>query len=160
MVQKYTEFINEAKKDDAKAEIIKMLDSKPTITMSSDKWPTEKGIYSQSAIIKFLKGKFTTDQVLGGLNDLNNDKKSDLKNIKVKNYYYNETYPYYFMGLTEDEAKKAKESYEEKNEVTNKGAIDKKKAVTKMAAKKEEEKKRPAKKVAAKKMAAKKVAKK
>ncbi len=155
-VKRYNQFINEAKKDDAKEEILKMLNSNPTVTMSSKNWPTEKSAYSQAGIIAYLKGKYTTDQVLNALHDLKADKKVGVKHILVKNYHYNENYPYYYIGLTEAEAKDAKEKYEEKNEVDNKDFIAKKKE-DKSPAKKEEVKK-PAKKVAAKKAAPKKVA--
>lgn len=154
-VKRYNQFINEAKKDDAKEEILKMLNSNPTVTMSNDKWPTEKGIYSQAGMIRYLKDKYNNNQVLNALHDIKNDKKSGIKHIMVKNYYYNESYPYYYIGLTEAEAKEAKEKYEEKNEVVNKKTIDKRKE-TKVAAKKAAEEKRPAKKVSAKKVAAKK----
>ena len=150
-VKKYFQFINEAKKDDAKEEILKMLEDKPTVKMSNDNWPTEKGIYSQAGMIRFLKDKYTNHQVLGGLHDIKNDKKSGLKHVMVKNYYYNESYPYYYIGLTEEEANKIKESYEEKNEVVNKDAIEKRKESKKANAKKVAEKKKPAKKVPAKK---------
>jgi hypothetical protein len=134
-VKKYGEFINESKKDDAQSEIIKMLEDKPTVTMSSEKWPTEKGIYSQAGIIKFLKGKFSNNQVLNALHDIKNDKKIGLKSIKVKNFEYNENYPYYYLGLSESEAKDIKDKYEEKNEIDNKKTINKR-AEAKSAAKK------------------------
>lgn len=148
-VKKYFQFVNEAKKDDAKEEILKMLESKPTVKMSNDNWPTEKGLYSQAGIIRHLKGQFTNHQVLNALHDIKNDKKIGLKHVMVKNYYYNESYPYYYLGLSEKEANETKESYEEKNEVINKDAIAKRKESKKAAAKKAEEKK-PAKKVAKK----------
>lgn len=155
-VKRYDQFINESKKDDAKEEILKMLDSKPTVTMSSEKWPTEKGMYTQAGIIKHLKDKYTNHQVLNALHDIKNDKKIALKHLTIKNYHYNENYPYYYIGLSEAEAKEIKDKYEEKNEVANKKTIDKRQE-TKAAAKKAVAEKRPAKKVA-KKVAAKKVA--
>jgi len=151
-VKRYNQFINEAKKDDAKEEIISMLNANPTVTMSNDMWPTEKGIYSQAGMIRYLKDKYNNNQVLNALHDIKNDKKSGIKHIMVKNYYYNENYPYYYIGLTEAEAKEAKEKYEEKNEVVNKKTIEKRKE-TKEASKKAAEEKRPARKAAAKKKA-------
>lgn len=155
-VKRYNQFINEAKKDDAKEEILKMLKGNPTVTMSSEKWPTEKGIYSQAGIIRHLKDKYNNNQVLNALHDIKNDKESGIKHIMVKNYHYGSNYPYYYIGLSEAEAKEAKEKYEEKNEVANKKGNDKKKE-NKSAAKKASDEKRPAKKVAAKKVAAKKI---
>lgn len=162
-VKRYNQFVNEAKKDDAKADLLSMFEKKPTVTMSSEKWPTEKGIYSQSGMINYLKGKFTSGQVLNALHDLKNDKKVALKHISVKNHRYNESYPYYYIGLSEAEAKDLKEKYEDANEASNKGPMAKKKEdnekVKAAAAKAEEsEPKKPAKKVAPKKVAPKKVA--
>ena len=157
-VKKYFQFINEAKKDDAKEEILKMLEEKPTVKMSNDNWPTEKGLYSQSGFIRHLKDKYTNHQVLNALHDIKNDKKIGLKHVMVKNYCYNESYPYYYLDITAEEANKIKDSYEEKNEVINKDAIEKRKESKKAAAKKVAEKKKPAKKVPAKKVPAKKVA--
>ena len=154
-IKKYDQFLNEAKKDDAKEEILKMLKSKPTITMSNENWPTEKGIYSQAGMIRHLKDQYTTQQVLNALHDIKNDKSVDIKFIRVMNYKYNEPYPYYYLGLTEAEAKDIKEKYEEKNEVVNKKFVDKRKE-TKEASKKAASEKRPAKKVA-KRVGAKKV---
>jgi hypothetical protein len=158
-VKRYDSFITEAKKDDAKEEIIKMLNSKPTVTMSNENWPTEKDIYTQAGVCRYLKDKYTSSQVLGALNDIKNDKKIELKSIRVKNFHYNENYPYFYLGLSEEEAQKVKEKYEEKNEVANKETITKRKEVKAASKKATDEKKRPAKKVAAKKVGtAKKVA--
>lgn len=139
-IKKYDQFVNEAKKDDAKEEIVQMLKKKPTVTKTNNYWPTEKGIYSQAAMISYLKDKYTNHQVLGGLHDLNTDKKSGIKSIMVRNYHYKENYPYYYMDMTEEEAKKVKDSYEEKNEIISK---EKKKVVKKEEPKKEEPKKEP-----------------
>lgn len=146
-LKRYGQFINEAKKDDAKEEIVKMLNSKPTVTMSGEEWPTEKDMYTQAGIIKHLKDKYNNNQILNALHDLKNDKKADVKHILVKNYNYDKNYPYYYSGLTDAEAKSAKSKYEEKNEIDNKTTIDKREE-SKEANKKVIAAKRPARKKA------------
>jgi hypothetical protein len=142
-----------------------MLKNKPTVTKLSSKWPTEKGIYSQSGMIAYLKPLgYNEDAVLSALNMIQNDKKSEVEYIKVKNFVYKESYPYYYIGLSKEEASKIKEEYEEKNDVSNKSepkkAVAAKKEVTKKVAKKAVAGKGAVKKVVAKKAVAKKVAKK
>ena len=103
-IVKYSEFvINETKKSkDASLDLIKMIEDKPNVDMANPKWPNEKGIYSQAGMIKYFKGKYTTDDVLGAIHLLTNDKTIKLENIKVKNYFYKESLPYYYVGLSKE----------------------------------------------------------
>ena len=113
----YTEFaILEAKKqkEDAKAAIIQMLKDKPTVTKTSNAWPTEKGIYSQAGIISHLISKYTKGDILAAISDL-----KEVKHISVKNIKYNTSYPYYYT-CSKEEATKIKDKYEEEGKENNK----------------------------------------
>lgn len=131
-VVKYSDFlILEAKKQKEEVEqgILGMLDKKPEVE-TSKWWPNEKGIYSQAGIIRYFKDRFTDSQISGALNDLG----SKIKHINVKNSEYKSNYPYYFVGLSSDEANKIKAKYEEE---------DKEKLKAKPAAKKPVAKEKP-----------------
>jgi hypothetical protein len=148
-IDRYAEFlINEAAKAvETSLEILKMLEDKPSVALNNEKWPDEKDLYSQPGIIKFFEGKYSTDQVLAGLHALKNDKKSGLKNLSVKNFFYNESLPYYYVGMNMEEAKDVKDEYENKSEADTKKVTKKQetktKVVRKSVTKKETTKKEP-----------------
>ena len=106
MIKKYFDFINEAKKAPGEkkekatelvAEIIKMLNSCPTVEMTND-WPNEKHAYTLAGIKKYMKTKdFTATEVDDAMTKIANDKESDVENVKVEVAKYNEEYPYYFI---------------------------------------------------------------
>lgn len=135
-IVKYSEFLlNETKKSaGASLELMKMFDDKPSVKIGNDKWPDEKGIYSQSGMIKNFKDKYSTDDILGALHILRNDKKIKLDMILVKNFVYDEKLPYYYTGLTKEEATKIKDSYEKENEEFAKPQLKKKADLNKKAA--------------------------
>lgn len=108
----FTDFlILEAKveKDEIKKAILDMLKDKPTIEPSSKSWPTQKGIYLQGSIVKHLS-KYSSTSVLNTLTDLSAKKEVD--NVSVKNITYKHSYPYYYIGLSKEEANKIKDKYE------------------------------------------------
>jgi predicted MPP superfamily phosphohydrolase len=159
-IQKCSDFINEARvsKDQVVADLLTMLKEKPNVEMT--KLANERGIYSLSGMKSYLS-KYNSTSVGNALQDLQNDKKSGLKTISVKVSVWNEMVPYWYIGLTEDKAKKLKEQYEEEELNKNKKSVDKqvatkkankatadarktvKKTVTKKAAKKTATKKAP-----------------
>lgn len=118
MIQKFYEFINEkVNMDDVGSEIQKMLDKKPTVKMTSDNYPSEKGIYSLAGIKKYLSDKYTTLQVDGGMYNLNQAKiKLDFIGVDV---YYSTSkksrVPFYYSGLDKKQAENYKKEFEEKN---------------------------------------------
>jgi len=127
-VIKYSDFlILEAKKQKEEVEqaILDMLDKKPEVE-TSKWWPNEKGIYSQGGIFKHLKDRFSDNQVTGALGDLG----SKVKHISVKNSEYKGSYPYYFVGSS-DEANKIKAKYEEEDKGKQKDKPVAKKPVAK-----------------------------
>lgn len=122
-VKKFIEFINEAKDDgECSAQLLDLFKKKPEVKMTTSFWPTEKGIYSMGGISNFLNKKFKASPAncLGSL-----IKSNKIECIKIKNYHYNETYPYYYMGLTEDQAEKIKKEYEDYSKLHGKKVVKK-----------------------------------
>lgn len=155
-IQKCSDFINEARvsKDQVVSDLTAMFKEKPNVEMT--KLANERGIYSLSGMKKYLS-KYNPTSVGNALQELQNDKKSGLKVISVKVSVWNEMTPYWYIGLTEEKAKKLKDEYEEEESNKNKTTVDKKVA-TKKAAKVASDNKRVAKKAAPKKKAARKKA--
>ena len=118
MIRKYYEFINEAaKKEEAKAELLKMFNSNPTVKAKdkSKGWVDRKHIYDMAAISSHMKDKgFTSNQADSALQDLKKDKEVEIKHILVKNWHYKENHPHYYLAtkVTADDAKKQKEKME------------------------------------------------
>jgi len=142
MVLKYSQFINEAKKDkNAMVDLlVKMLKDKPKIEMGKT-FPSEKDAYTIAGIKKYFADHgMTKDNADDALYHIHNDKefkdvKSKLKHFSAKNHYYNQSYPYHYMELTAEEVSKLKEKYEsdskeqaqpeiEKREASKKKSID------------------------------------
>ncbi len=114
----FTEFaILEAKKqkEDIKSAIHKMFKDKPTVTKTSNAWPTEKGIYSQSGIISHLSGEYPKADIVAAISDLG----KEIQHISVKNFKYNSSYPYYY-SCSKEEATKIKDGYEKEGKENNK----------------------------------------
>lgn len=108
----FTDFlVLEAKveKDEIKKDILDMLKEKPTIEPSSKNWPKQKGIYLQGSIVKHLS-KYPSIAVANALSSLIS--KKEIERISVKNIEYKTSYPYYYTGLSKEEANKIKEKYE------------------------------------------------
>jgi len=102
-----------------------MLKEKPTIEPSSKSWPTQKGIYLQGSIVKHLS-KYNSTALVNTLADLSS--KKEIENVSVKNIAYNHSYPYYYVGLSKEEANKIKDKYESEDSENHK---DVKKTVAK-----------------------------
>lgn len=135
MVLKYSQFINEAKKDkNAMVDLlVKMLKDKPKIEMGKT-FPSEKDAYTIAGIKKYFEQHgMTKDNADDALYYISNDKefkdvKSKLKHFSVKNHYYNESYPYHYMDLTAEEISKLKEKYEEESKEQSKPEMEKREA--------------------------------
>jgi hypothetical protein len=98
---KFEDFsLNEAKSDKELSkgakDIIKMLEGKPSVKM--DTFENEKGAYTLSGIKTHLNDKYTSAKIDQFIHEIQNSKKVNLKNIRIKNYKYNEYYPYYYIG--------------------------------------------------------------
>lgn len=148
-IKKYSDFIlNEARvaKDEVKEALIDMLKKKPKVEMTT--LPDEKGIYSLAGLKSHLGEKYNNTAIGNALIDLQNDKKSGLGVVSAYISVWKKKVPYWYIGLTEAEAKKIATQYEKEEAEKNK------KQVTKQA-----EKTKPAAKKAAKKTAAPKVTK-
>jgi len=150
MVLKYSQFINEAKKDkNALVDLlVKMLKDKPKIEMGKT-FPPEKDAYTLSGIKKYFTDHgMTKDNADDALYYIANDSefkdiKSKLKHFSAKNHHYNESYPYYYMDLTD--VSKLKDKIEAESKELAKPEVEKRETTKKklIASAKETEAKKP-----------------
>lgn len=143
MVLKFEDFINEAKKDkDSTINLlVKILTDKPLIELNSKTFPDEKGAYTLSGLKKYFKSKgFTSGDVDDAFYTIDNNKeyknKYKIEYFNVKNYCYDQSYPYHYMGLSKSQADKLKDELTEKSKEMAKPEIEKKVALKKKAASK------------------------
>jgi hypothetical protein len=129
MIKKFDEFTFESKstknKEDNALLLIKLLNDKPTVKLPSR---NEKGAYSLAGAKKYFRdnGK-TNDQCDDAFYNLRKDKSNKMEVVSVKDHKYNESIPFYYMGLSKSEASSLKEDYEKDSLDKNKGHIEKKK---------------------------------
>lgn len=131
-VQKFSDFLlNEARtnKKDVVDELLDMFKKKPNVEMKGI--ANERGLYSLAGMKTYLS-KYSNVIVNQAFTDIQNDKKIDLKSIRIKVSKWGESIPYWYIGLTEDQAKKLKEEYQEEEYKKNEKEITKK-AETKKA---------------------------
>lgn len=133
MVFNFKDFcLFEARKDKQllTSTVVKLLEDKPQVKVGDNVY---KGIYSLAAIKQYFKNNNLTAQNADeAIYALQSDKK--LKNIKVKDFKTNSTYPCYYMDLTQDEASKMKEKLEADSEEKAKPEIAKRDEIKKKAA--------------------------
>ena len=125
-IQKFSDFLlNEARtnKKDVVDELLDMFKNRPNVEMKG--LANERGIYSLPGMKTYLS-KYKSLIVDQAFTDIQNDKKIDLKLIRVKVAKWNESIPYWYIGLTEDQAKKLKEEYQEEEYKKNEKEITKK----------------------------------
>lgn len=125
-IQKYSDFIlNEARvtKDEVKEALVDMLKRKPKVEMKT--LPDEKNIYSLSGLKAHLGSKYTGTAIGNALGDLQGDKKSGLKVVSAFISIWKEKIPYFYMDLTESEAKKIATQYEKEEAEKNKKQVTK-----------------------------------
>lgn len=140
-----TDFINEARvsKDDVVAALLDMFKSKPLVKM--EKHPDEKGMYSIGGMKKYLSD-YKPMTVSNALFAIKDDKKVKLESIYVSHEWSKDRVPYWYIGLSKEEATKLKENYEkqgkEKNPASTK-VVESPKSVAKKATKEEGVEKRP-----------------
>jgi len=141
-ILKFSEFIKEAKevqnkkdtKKDKGVELLKKLLKSKTLIASNENWPEEKGIYSFAGIKKYFKDNgLTNNDADQAINSLQNERGGELKSIRVKNYYYDESYPYLYISLSKVEAEEAKKKMENWSKEKSKPEIEKKKELAKKA---------------------------
>lgn len=131
MVLKFVEFITEAKSKDKNALVellLKLLQDKPLVKLTGGNFPDEKDAYSLSGVKKYFKDNgFTAQDADDAYYYLNQDKdkKSKVKTIRVKNSFYNEVYPYDYMGLTSEEVLRVKNRLEGLSKENSKSEIEK-----------------------------------
>ena len=110
--------------------VVKLLEDKPQVKVGDNVY---KGIYSLAAIKQYFKNNnLTAQNADDAIYALQSDKK--LKNIKVKDFKTNSTYPCYYMDLTQDEVSKMKEKLEADSEEKAKPEIAKRDEIKKKAA--------------------------
>jgi hypothetical protein len=146
MVLKYSQFINEAKKDKNSMVdlLMKMLKDKPKVELSGS---TEKDAYTRAGMKKYFEEHgMSKDNLDDVLYTIANDKefkevKAKLKDFSAKNFKYNQTVPYYYIDLSAEEIKAVKERIESGSKEAAKPEIEKREEVKKkaVAAKKERE---------------------
>jgi hypothetical protein len=138
----------EKKEDPVEQEILKMLSKQPKVKSRGNveskevNFPDEKGLYSRAGIKTYLEDKFTNLKIDVGIDKAaNND---NIKTIRVKNYEYNETYPYYYDNdkISSDEVKKIKKQYEDWSKEQAADSIEKRKELKEKSIKASKKKKR------------------
>lgn len=124
MIFNYKDFcLFEARKDKQLLidTVIKLLENKPQVKVGDT---TYKGIYSLAAIKQYFKNNnLTAQNADDALYAIQSEKK--LKNVKVKDFKTNSTFPCYYMDLTADEADKLKDKLETESEKSAKPEIEK-----------------------------------
>ena len=116
MLKKYSEHVNEAKKEEGEKvdksaigeKILKLFKEKPEVKASGS-WPDAKNIYGLANIKKYCGGD--SSKVDAAFHDIKDEK---IKSISVKIAAYKESYPYYYHidHTTAEEAKEAKTKME------------------------------------------------
>ena len=145
MVLKYSQFVNEAKKDkNAMVDLlVKILKDKPKIELGKS---VEKDAYTIAGIKKYFdEHGMTKDNADDAMYAISNDKefkdvKAQLKYFSAKNFGHNTSYPYHYIGLTAEEVTKVKEKIESSSKESSKEEIEKREVVKKKAVAAEKEK--------------------
>jgi len=130
-VQKFSDFLlNEARtnKKDVVDELLDMFKKRPNVEMKGI--ANERGIYSLAGMKTYLS-KYSNVIVNQAFTDIQNDKKIDLKSIRVKVAKWGESIPYWYIGLSEEQAKKLKDEYQEEEYKKNEKDINKKAEIKK-----------------------------
>lgn len=124
-VQKFSDFLlNEARtnKKEVVDELLDMFKKRPNVEMKGI--ANERGIYSLAGMKTYLS-KYSNVIVNQAFTEIQNDKKIDLKSISVKVAKWGESIPYWYIGLSADQAKKLKEEYQEEEYKKNEKEITK-----------------------------------
>ncbi len=110
--------------------VVKLLEDKPQVKVGET---TYKDIYSTAAIKQYFKNNnLSAQNADDALYAMQSDK--NLKNIKVKDFKNNSTYPCYYMDLTSEEAEKHKEKLESDSKEKAKPELAKRAEIKKKAA--------------------------
>lgn len=134
---KYNKFVNvnEVKNSKINEEIKEVIDELfnkcPIVSKSNNKWPTEKCLYSLSGINKYVHDKVSGLKNNSKIyNFFHNyalvDKK--VKSVFIKNYEYDNSYPYYYNPdkVSKEEVDKKKKEYEQYSKEQNSSKSKKK----------------------------------
>jgi hypothetical protein len=119
-------------------EIINVLKSKIEIKSKSENFPNTNKIYSLSNVINFLNDKYSTLKICQAFDDINNCNELNIKYILVKNFYYNEKIPYYYLNniIADEEAINIKSELERWSEENSRNYNLRKKETKKRLSKK------------------------
>lgn len=139
MVLKFFDFITEAKKNEKSvliSALIKFLTDKPEIRLNSKAYPDEKGAYSLAGIKKHFKSLGMSDSEADDAmhyvrTDREAKKQAKVDSFSIKNPSHQINVVYYFIGLSDSEVEKIKESYKKDSIAKAKPEIDKKAQITK-----------------------------
>jgi len=166
MVLKYSQFINEAKKDKtASVELlIKLLTEKPSVKTESG---TQKDAYSLEGIKKYFNENGLTnsdaDEAMYQIHNLKEYKsKYKKETFDIKSFRLNKTIPFHHIGLTDKRVAEIKEKTEKQSKELAKPELEKREATKKrlLTAAKEKEDKKAERKTTERKTPSKRVAKK
>ena len=105
-----------AKIDNTKLLLELLTDKKLVSFEGSTTFPSEEKLYTISGMKRFFRSnKLTNDKVDESLYIIQNDKDIKLESVKVFNHSYNETFPYFYIGLDKEEVTKLAEELEKKS---------------------------------------------
>lgn len=95
-------------------EILKVLKSKVEIKSESENFSNSSKIYSIANIINALNDKYKTLKICQALDDVDNCEELNVKYILVKNFYFDERFPYFYLSdiVSDKEAISLKEKLE------------------------------------------------
>lgn len=139
MVLKFFDFITEAKKNEKSvliSSLIKFLNDKPEVKLNSKAYPDEKGAYSLAGIKKHFKSLGMSDSEADDAmhyakNDKEVKKQTKIESFSIKNFSHKVDVVYYFIGLSDTEVEKIKESYRKDSMDKAKPEIEKKAQIAK-----------------------------
>ena len=84
--------------------LLKLLNDKPLIVFDSKTFPSEEKIYTLAGMKRFFnKNDLNNAKLDEAFNELQNDKTTSLKSIKVYNHSYKEKFPYFYIGIEDHE---------------------------------------------------------
>jgi len=134
MVIKFTEFLNEAKKDKKVLidTLTDLLTKKPSVKLTGT---TQKDIYSIAGIIQYFKDNGMSQQNANdAIYTYQNDRelKKNLKHVSIKDFKNGGSYPFYYLNISDSDVKALKDKIEK----------DGKEKAAPLIAKKEEMKKK------------------
>jgi hypothetical protein len=113
--------------------VLGILTDCPVIESKSEGFDNSVKIYSSGNIVNYLEKEYNNNKIQNGLINLKTSKeyKDKIKYIRVFNYFFNETFVYYYNSeiVSESEVVERKKEMEKKSKKENKDKIKKRKEV-------------------------------